>query len=288
MSDSHANDGAGEAAHRPASLTLVPAADEKLTTKDFKSDQEVRWCPGCGDYAILAAMQSFMPELGIERERTVFISGIGCAARFPYYMNTYGMHSIHGRAPAIATGWPILRSDRTTSCRMRPSSISAWLSAPQVRPRRNRGAEIAACASMPKSRMRVSSMAWVCGWPSPPIVPNTRAGLPSSSSLAGISVWNVRLPGARPFFSAQPRSATSIAAAPLFTGLYAYSLGFATMLATLKLLQLRRHRLAAVVAAPTVGLRPLAVAFLRLLRGADALPVPGGWARAGRRLAVAR
>jgi 2-oxoglutarate/2-oxoacid ferredoxin oxidoreductase subunit beta len=84
---------------------------EKLTMKDFKTDQEVRWCPGCGDYAILAAMQSFMPELGIERERTVFISGIGCAARFPYYMNTYGMHSIHGRAPAIATGLAASRRD---------------------------------------------------------------------------------------------------------------------------------------------------------------------------------
>ena len=79
--------------------------------KDFKTDQEVRWCPGCGDYAILAAMQSFMPELGIERERTVFVSGIGCAARFPYYMNTYGMHSIHGRAPAIATGLASSRRD---------------------------------------------------------------------------------------------------------------------------------------------------------------------------------
>ena len=76
----------------------------KLTAKDFKSDQEVRWCPGCGDYAILAAVQSFMPELGLTRERIVFVSGIGCAARFPYYMQTYGMHSIHGRAPAIATG----------------------------------------------------------------------------------------------------------------------------------------------------------------------------------------
>ena len=83
----------------------------KLTAKDYRTDQEVRWCPGCGDYAILAAMQSFMPELGIERERTVFISGIGCAARFPYYMNTYGMHSIHGRAPAIATGLATSRPD---------------------------------------------------------------------------------------------------------------------------------------------------------------------------------
>jgi len=84
-----------------------------LTAKDFRTDQEVRWCPGCGDYAILAAMQSFMPELGIERENTVFISGIGCAARFPYYMNTYGMHSIHGRAPAIATGLAVSRPDLT-------------------------------------------------------------------------------------------------------------------------------------------------------------------------------
>jgi 2-oxoglutarate/2-oxoacid ferredoxin oxidoreductase subunit beta len=84
---------------------------EKATMRDYKTDQEVRWCPGCGDYAILAAMQSFMPELGIERERTVFVSGIGCAARFPYYMNTYGMHSIHGRAPAIATGLAASRPD---------------------------------------------------------------------------------------------------------------------------------------------------------------------------------
>jgi 2-oxoglutarate ferredoxin oxidoreductase subunit beta len=83
----------------------------KLTMKDFKSDQEVRWCPGCGDYAILAALQSFMPELGIPRENIVFISGIGCAARFPYYMQTYGMHSIHGRAPAIATGLAVSRPD---------------------------------------------------------------------------------------------------------------------------------------------------------------------------------
>ena len=83
----------------------------KLTAKDFKSDQEVRWCPGCGDYAILAAAQSFMPELGIPRERIVFISGIGCAARFPYYLQTYGMHSIHGRAPAIATGLASSRAD---------------------------------------------------------------------------------------------------------------------------------------------------------------------------------
>ena len=83
----------------------------KLTAKDFKSDQEVRWCPGCGDYAILAAVQSFMPELGIAKENMVFVSGIGCAARFPYYMQTYGMHSIHGRAPAIATGLAVSRPE---------------------------------------------------------------------------------------------------------------------------------------------------------------------------------
>ncbi|MFF8771808.1 2-oxoacid:ferredoxin oxidoreductase subunit beta [Kitasatospora sp. NPDC015120] len=83
----------------------------QLTAKDFKSDQEVRWCPGCGDYAILAAVQSFLPELGIARENMVFVSGIGCSSRFPYYLNTYGMHSIHGRAPAIATGLAASRPD---------------------------------------------------------------------------------------------------------------------------------------------------------------------------------
>ena len=87
------------------------ATNGKLTAKDYKTDQEVRWCPGCGDYAILAALQSFMPELDIPKERIVFVSGIGCAARFPYYMETYGMHSIHGRAPAIATGLSTSRPD---------------------------------------------------------------------------------------------------------------------------------------------------------------------------------
>jgi 2-oxoglutarate ferredoxin oxidoreductase subunit beta len=85
--------------------------DLGLKAKDFKTDQEVRWCPGCGDYAILAAVQGFMPELGIARENIVFVSGIGCSSRFPYYMNTYGMHSIHGRAPAIATGLSSSRPD---------------------------------------------------------------------------------------------------------------------------------------------------------------------------------
>ena len=79
--------------------------------KDWSSDQEVRWCPGCGDYSILTAVQMLMPDLGARRENTVFISGIGCSSRFPYYMNTYGMHSIHGRAPAIATGLATARPD---------------------------------------------------------------------------------------------------------------------------------------------------------------------------------
>jgi 2-oxoglutarate ferredoxin oxidoreductase subunit beta len=92
-------------------LDLVPAADAPQAAKEFKSDQEVRWCPGCGDYAILAAVQSFLPELGVRRENIVFISGIGCSSRFPYYLNTYGMHSIHGRAPAIATGLASSRPD---------------------------------------------------------------------------------------------------------------------------------------------------------------------------------
>jgi len=83
----------------------------KLTVKDFKSDQTVRWCPGCGDYAILAQMQKVLPELGIPREKIVFISGIGCSSRFPYYMNTYGIHSIHGRAPTLATGLKIANPD---------------------------------------------------------------------------------------------------------------------------------------------------------------------------------
>ncbi|MFD3585586.1 2-oxoacid:ferredoxin oxidoreductase subunit beta [Streptomyces sp. NPDC058683] len=92
-------------------LQLVPKAAAKQSMKDFKSDQEVRWCPGCGDYAILAAVQGFMPELGLAKENIVFVSGIGCSSRFPYYMNTYGMHSIHGRAPAIATGLATSRRD---------------------------------------------------------------------------------------------------------------------------------------------------------------------------------
>jgi 2-oxoglutarate/2-oxoacid ferredoxin oxidoreductase subunit beta len=82
-----------------------------LTTQDFTSDQDVRWCPGCGDYSILAQMKKVLPALGIPPEKTVFISGIGCSSRFPYYINSYGMHSIHGRAPAVATGLKCSRPD---------------------------------------------------------------------------------------------------------------------------------------------------------------------------------
>jgi 2-oxoglutarate ferredoxin oxidoreductase subunit beta len=102
--------GGGEG-RRLASLTLVPRATVRSAAKEFKSDQEVRWCPGCGDYAILAAFQAFLPELDVPRENVVVISGIGCSSRLPYYVNSYGMHSIHGRAPAIATGLAASRTD---------------------------------------------------------------------------------------------------------------------------------------------------------------------------------
>ncbi len=92
-------------------LAGVPVAEAPAKAKDFKTDQEVRWCPGCGDYAVLAAVQGFMPSLGVRRENIVIISGIGCSSRFPYYLNTFGMHSIHGRAPAIATGLAASRPD---------------------------------------------------------------------------------------------------------------------------------------------------------------------------------
>jgi 2-oxoglutarate ferredoxin oxidoreductase subunit beta len=98
MSDAKANNGNG-------------ASPLGLTKKDFASDQETRWCPGCGDYAILATVQQFLPELGLPPERIVFVAGIGCAGRFAYYMNTYGVHGIHGRAPALATGLALARPD---------------------------------------------------------------------------------------------------------------------------------------------------------------------------------
>jgi 2-oxoglutarate ferredoxin oxidoreductase subunit beta len=90
---------------------MTTAALPQLTAKDFASDQDVRWCPGCGDYAILAQMKKVLPDMGIPREKIVFVSGIGCSSRFPYYVNSYGFHSIHGRAPAIASGVKIANPD---------------------------------------------------------------------------------------------------------------------------------------------------------------------------------
>jgi 2-oxoglutarate/2-oxoacid ferredoxin oxidoreductase subunit beta len=98
-------------AHQERGITEASGGVATQTRSDFISDQEVRWCPGCGDYAVLAAVQSALPQLGIPREKFVFISGIGCSSRFPYYMNTYGLHGIHGRAPAIATGLATARPD---------------------------------------------------------------------------------------------------------------------------------------------------------------------------------
>jgi 2-oxoglutarate ferredoxin oxidoreductase subunit beta len=99
---------------RADGLADVPAVDPAApaaTRKDYTSDQEVRWCPGCGDYAVLAAVQGFLPDLGLRKENITFVSGIGCSSRFPYYLDTFGMHSIHGRAPAIATGLATSRPD---------------------------------------------------------------------------------------------------------------------------------------------------------------------------------
>ncbi len=96
----------------PLSKTAgVPTTDQPQKGKDFTSDQEVRWCPGCGDYVILNTIRNFLPELGLRRENIAFISGIGCSSRFPYYLDTYGFHSIHGRAPTIATGLALARAD---------------------------------------------------------------------------------------------------------------------------------------------------------------------------------
>jgi 2-oxoglutarate/2-oxoacid ferredoxin oxidoreductase subunit beta len=94
-----------------SATSAVPTTDVPQKAKDFTSDQEVRWCPGCGDYVILNTIRNFLPELGLRRENIVFVSGIGCSSRFPYYLETYGLHSIHGRAPAIATGLAVARED---------------------------------------------------------------------------------------------------------------------------------------------------------------------------------
>ena len=90
---------------------METTAEKKYTFKDFESDQEVRWCPGCDDYVILRAMQKALPDMGVNKEDVVFISGIGCSSRFPYYVDTFGMHGIHGRAPAIATGVKLANND---------------------------------------------------------------------------------------------------------------------------------------------------------------------------------
>ena len=95
----------------PSKVAGVPTADAPQKSKDFTSDQEVRWCPGCGDYVILNTIRNFLPELGLRRENIAFVSGIGCSSRFPYYLETYGFHSIHGRAPTIATGLALSRPD---------------------------------------------------------------------------------------------------------------------------------------------------------------------------------
>src|ERR1044071_3731692 len=94
----------------PPGLSAQNAEVIQLTRKDFVSDQEVRWCPGCGDYSILAQTQKVMPDFGYPKEKIVFISGIGCSGRLPYYMNTYGFHTIHGRAPTLATGLKAARA----------------------------------------------------------------------------------------------------------------------------------------------------------------------------------
>ncbi|MBW3588464.1 MAG: 2-oxoacid:ferredoxin oxidoreductase subunit beta [Actinobacteria bacterium] len=108
MTESNGNKSEGNGHIEDAAAGTVAV---QLTRKDFASDQEIRWCPGCGDYAVLAAVQGLMPELGVPREKIVFVSGIGCSSRFPYYMNTYGLHGIHGRAPALASGIALTRPD---------------------------------------------------------------------------------------------------------------------------------------------------------------------------------
>src|SRR6266542_6652299 len=109
--ESHVDTSVSADSERGASVFTAAPPPGQLTKKDFVSNQEVRWCPGCGDYAILNNVQKVMPDLGIPREKMVFVSGIGCSSRFPYYMNTYGFHSIHGRAPTLATGLKVARPD---------------------------------------------------------------------------------------------------------------------------------------------------------------------------------
>lgn len=109
VENAHPVDGTGD--RQLSGLSLVPVGPDGQKSSDYRSDQEVRWCPGCGDYIILNTVQAMLPTLGLRKENLVFLSGIGCSSRFPYYLDTYGMHSIHGRAPAIATGLAVARPD---------------------------------------------------------------------------------------------------------------------------------------------------------------------------------
>jgi 2-oxoglutarate ferredoxin oxidoreductase subunit beta len=112
MTESNGHHTNGRGFGQPGETAVSASAEPgELTKKDFSSDQETRWCPGCGDYAVLASVQSFMPEMGVPPDKIVFVTGIGCAGRFSYYMDTYGMHGIHGRAPALATGVATSRPD---------------------------------------------------------------------------------------------------------------------------------------------------------------------------------
>ena len=154
-------------------VDLVPAyeGEDPQNAKQYTSDQEVRWCPGCGDYAILAAVQSFLPELGLKRENITFVSGIGCSSRFPYYLDTYGMHSIHGRAPAIATGLATSRPDQSSTLarpashsrrvlpapsRAWPSAVSAWRKAMAFRLRPSAPATMARTWWVPTRSARMT------------------------------------------------------------------------------------------------------------------------------------
>src|SRR5947199_9242358 len=114
-------------------MTVTTITDAELQPKDYASDQEVRWCPGCGDYAILKAVHKAMAEVGARRERTVIVSGIGCAARFPCYMSTYGFSTIHGRAPAIARGMKLGNAERHAWA-LTADSVRPWVRGRQLLP----------------------------------------------------------------------------------------------------------------------------------------------------------
>ena len=136
----------------------------QYTAKDFSSDQEVKWCPGCGDYSILKQMQTVVPTLGIKREDLVFISGIGCSSRFPYYMNTYGMHSIHGRAPAVASGLKMTNPD-----------LSVWVITGDGDGLRRRSHQQHACDKQPGTHSDHNAMTTSHKFP----LPHVRTELPA-------------------------------------------------------------------------------------------------------------